>query len=576
MLRLTFPETWQDSECILVPMHTALVPYVSGALKAYEEQFIWATRADYERAYNALAELRASMQGNNCLQELIEVQNKQLAIAENTYRLLNVALNGENYFERMDPDGTITIDPPIPALPIEDTDKPNALRAHVGRLLHLAENTTSGATYPAGAGIAGARALEDERPTRDVIRDAQGLLNAGWFNIGGRPATLADIVTALRIGSDTDQGVVSDALQEILGTGSDANSIFNTIRGLFDTAANTTLEGGQLGVLLASSLANAALMAQQAKELQLLNRLLSGTTAEFGAPALTHEAVLFGFPPGGNGDKIPIGELARQTTANTDTMRSNLGAPGEADRVIPLLREIAGTIGTIGSGGGGTPAELQAVVDKLEEIRFTLSPQGPTPQLNLYYLVEGILDAVRCVCDAVGGENTDPGGGGDGPLNPEPDYACASEVDTAWLRVAEWVPVEPADGQDPEIEAYAARFEFPTSYGIVGEETVNGRPVYRFDESADELRWCEAADWTGADRPFYKNAPRGTAAFAGEVQLTGGVSNVGADTYGESQVWPTTVAQGGGAVRIGWTHYWLPGETPSLNFWVKMKPFTIG
>ena len=571
-MKYTFPVETYGQECILVPIDKALVPLISGALQKFLTLFVWKTSVDHQLGYNAIAEVLSCMANNSCMQALTELQAKQLDMAEKTYRLLDAALNGTNYFERADfPSGEIVIEPPIPALPIESTEAQNAMRAHLGRLWMIAENVARGAVFPAGAGIENSGALDDERSTRDTVRDLRGTYNAGWFGIGGTQATIADIVRALRVGSDTDQGVVNDALQEILGTGSDANSIFNTIRGLFDTAANTTLEGGQLGVLLASSAANAALMAQQAKELQHLNTFLSGTTAQFGAPPLTDAAVLLAFPPGGNGDSIPIGELARQTTANTDIMRANLGAPGEADRVIPLLREIAGTIGTIG-GGGETPggATLADVVARLEDIQANLTADSPNPTISMYDLVAEVKNLLDCICEATNGPPT-PGG----PLNPEPDYACAAEVDTAWVRVAEWVSVPPAEGQDPEVEAYAARFVFPAGYGFIAEETVNGRPIYRMDDSADEVRWCEAANWTGADRPFYKNAPRGTAQFAAEVQLTGGVSNVGADTYGESQVWPTTIAQGGGAVRIGWTHYWLPGETPSLNFWVKAKPFTI-
>lgn len=558
MLRLTFPDNWRDSNCILVPMHAALVPYVSGALKAYEERFIWSSQADYEQAYNAIAELRAAMQGNDCLKELIESNNR-------LYRLLDTALNGTNYnVQILLPDGEPTINPPIPDVPPQSTTAPNAMRAQLGRLWHLAENTTTGAVYAAGAGVENAPALEDERPLRDTIRDAQGLLNAGWFGIGGRPATLADIVTALRIGSDTDQGVVNDALQEILGTSSDANSIFNTIRGLFDTAANTTLEGGQLGVLLASSLANAALMAQQAKELQLLNRLLSGTTAEFGAPALTHEAVLFGFPPGGNGDKIPIGELARQSTANTDIMRSNLGAPGEADRVIPLLRSIATTIGTIGSGGGNSSEQLQLILASLESIRLNLQADSPNPTSSMYDLVTNIMWAVRCVCDAVGGENT-PDPGGDGP-----QFVCEN-AQTEWVRVSGWVELGPVDGDsENQFVAWAADFDFPSGYGVAEKLNYEGRPVYRLQNSQPWWDWCEGWEWTEAAWPYHRSAPRG--ANPGDAAI---VPNQGGDrTVSLSDGWTdavTTFNPPTDPQWIGFTWYFLPGQTPPLNLWIKSQ-----
>lgn len=243
-----------------MPIDKALVPLVAGVLKQFEQRSYWNTEVDYERGYNAFAELQVCMSGN-CISDLT-------ASIDRLYRLLDTTYNGTIY-SAGDPDpatGERQITPDIPAVPPAGTSAENAMRAHVGRLWQLAENATNGRTFQADAGIEGSPALDDTLSTRATIRALQGIINAGWFGIGGQPATLADMINSVRLGSQNDQERVFTALDAIVGASSGLN-IFDTVRSLFTDSADLGLEGGQIAVQLVSSLG--VLMALQLQSSQL-------------------------------------------------------------------------------------------------------------------------------------------------------------------------------------------------------------------------------------------------------------------------------------------------------------------
>lgn len=132
-----FPSFWRESECYLVPIHAALIPFVAGALRTLEAREMWATDGDHEAAYNAIAELEATML-QTCASELIE-SNRQI------YRLLNKALYGQEYIVAdQDP---LTIYPEIPLVPNSDPELPGIV-PRFQKMERLLDNAINGIEYP--------------------------------------------------------------------------------------------------------------------------------------------------------------------------------------------------------------------------------------------------------------------------------------------------------------------------------------------------------------------------------------------------------------------------------------------
>jgi hypothetical protein len=273
-MQYTFPTDYRQ-ETYLVPIDAALVPFISGALMKFQERGVWSTADDYEAGYNAFAELQAAMSGNG-LKDLIIAVNQ-------VYRLLDTSLNGTAYTSspnEADPARPI-IAPTIADTPPASTGAANAMRAHVGRIHQLAENAATGAAYPEGSGIDDAAELDYYGSWRARLEAVQGIINAGWFGIGGQPATLADLVNALRIGSEGDTTRITDAIDAIAGDSglaqaSQASNIFNTVKGLFEDVAGGVGEGAILGTLIASSLANAGMAGVLAGQIDRLIAALDG------------------------------------------------------------------------------------------------------------------------------------------------------------------------------------------------------------------------------------------------------------------------------------------------------------
>ncbi len=68
-MKYVFPTNYGE-DCILLPIDTALIPLVSGAILHFQKRGYWITESDYEAAYNAFAELQADMSGR-CIDRLI-------------------------------------------------------------------------------------------------------------------------------------------------------------------------------------------------------------------------------------------------------------------------------------------------------------------------------------------------------------------------------------------------------------------------------------------------------------------------------------------------------------------------
>jgi hypothetical protein len=230
-VQYTFPPTYGEC-CYLVPIDASLVPFISGALMKFQERGVWSSESDYQSGYNAFAELQAAMSGH-CITDLVEGQNR-------IYRLLDTALNGAVYTASGVPP---VVTPEIPAVPTADIGVAPGLRAQ--------------------------------------LLAAQGVINAGWFGIGGQPATLADLVNAMRIGSDGDTTRITDAINAIAGDSglaqtSQAANIFNTISGLVTETAEVGAEGAILGTLIASSIATSGMLGVLAGRLDRLIEAIDG------------------------------------------------------------------------------------------------------------------------------------------------------------------------------------------------------------------------------------------------------------------------------------------------------------
>lgn len=249
-MKHTFP-TGYGEDCIVIEIDKALLPLVSGALRPFEQRYSWVSDEDYEQGYNAFAQLQAAMAGK-CIQALIDSNDR-------IYRLLDMALNGNAYISTPNPEDPTRpiILPEIPATPQIQTTHFLAMRAQLARIHQLLENAATGATYSSDSGIDGTVALDYAGSWRARLEAVQGNINAGWFGIGGQPATFANIVEALRIGKPQDAERIDTALELLTAASSTAN-IFDIVRNLLTETVDVGLEGATLGTLIAASIANAA------------------------------------------------------------------------------------------------------------------------------------------------------------------------------------------------------------------------------------------------------------------------------------------------------------------------------
>jgi hypothetical protein len=234
-MKYTFPVGYGE-RCYLVPIDGALVPLVAGALRKFLESAVWETREDYELGYNAVGELLANMT-NNCATELIESSNR-------LYRLLDTALNGQIYTAPTSDPADIT-----PAIPLVPSDE-------IGELPGL----------------------------RRQLLDLQGELPAGFLGLFPRPATLADLVAALRQGSEEEGQNLLDRL-DLLGDVGDAAGIFNVVRGSVTDALEVGAEGGVLATLVVSTAGQAAMGAIIETRLITLAEKLDRLIEQMGVPA---------------------------------------------------------------------------------------------------------------------------------------------------------------------------------------------------------------------------------------------------------------------------------------------------
>lgn len=404
-MKYIFPVNYGEN-CILVPIDSTLVPLISGALNKFLTPAVWQTRIDYELGYNAIAEVLAAM-GKNCLVDLVEGQNR-------IYRLLDTALNGTAYTEA---DGDIS--PMIPAVPPASTDEPNAIRAHIGRLWHLAENAHTGQPYPAGAGVEGAPALPANLSWAARLLAVQGVTDAGWL-LPDEPVTLKRLLEAGRINSPGDKTSIKDAIQTITGTVSAGGTIADAIGDYLSIAADAGTDGGVIAVQLATS---AALLGT----LQRINKALNGAPI----PDLDTPSLLFVLR--GNNvistENNMLSRLAAGLFVQSADLGDGLGGDfgvarylaarlGETDQTTPLAH-LSNISQRIGAAVGGLSVNQQ-----LDAIRVAtraaagLEAAGQAAQGTALRLM---LDLLDCICVGVNGTPSTPS------IPPWQDVLCPDD-----------------------------------------------------------------------------------------------------------------------------------------------------
>lgn len=268
------PYTAKDPSTVdIVTLPVRYVPLLLWAIERQKDRVDWTSELDWSQGYTDLCALQWELLMGGNLHELIE-SNRQI------YRLLDTTLNGRAYIAVPDPEAPeeliISPDiPPAPANPSPATLPPYALRRRFERLVNLTDNQATGAQFATDPTWLSDGALQDAESVRGTLRAMQGVINAGWFGIGGEQATIADVVTALRIGSPQDAERIDTALEALSAASSTAN-VFGVVRQLLADVTNVGLEGATLGTLIAASIANAATQGILAGQLDRIIAALDG------------------------------------------------------------------------------------------------------------------------------------------------------------------------------------------------------------------------------------------------------------------------------------------------------------
>lgn len=232
--KFVFPSTAYDAgNYALLSVNIALIPFFRLFFADIQKRSHYATREDWYRSYQAFAEIEEMLMSGS-LQQLIEGQNR-------LYRLFDTSFNGVVYTATTDQDTQITtVTPDQPVVPA--------------------------ATVGVAPGL------------RRQLLDMQGIINAGWFGIGGQPATLADVVNSLRVGSAGQKQTILDTLRSLLATGASAASILSLIESLFADTVDGLGEGAILATLITTSIANVGMLDSLSTQISRLITSLDGGT----------------------------------------------------------------------------------------------------------------------------------------------------------------------------------------------------------------------------------------------------------------------------------------------------------
>jgi hypothetical protein len=232
---LVYPDPLEHPPCeaVLVCIPAELVAIIGGHLGVLELPGMWASQADWEQGYQTVAELQEQLM-TGCAKTITEL--------------------------------------------LQDL---NVMFAHATGLADGANLTQIETMLPAtGARL---RAIQDE------ALDTTGLLNTeiarwpaageipdGWLGLFPRKVTLADILQALRVGSQGEQQNIIDTIAAILDSIDDAAGIGNTLLNLYKALEDSATDSALLGVMMASVIASAAAQNQHFAQLQRIIADLDG------------------------------------------------------------------------------------------------------------------------------------------------------------------------------------------------------------------------------------------------------------------------------------------------------------
>ena len=223
----SFPTAdYNADNCALLFVPIADIPFFRRLWQLMQHRETWADRESWFRGYQEAAWLEEMLMTGN-LYELIEGQRR-------IYRLLDSIFNGATYSADTSEPPIIT--PAIPAVPSTPAE--------------------------IAAGL------------RKQLLDMQGILPSGWpFGWGNRPATVADVVRALRNDSTSQVNRVKDTF-DLLQRSAQVATIFGTVANFLEDGAEDLAEGGILATLIVSIMAQSAMMGAQAGQLdQLLAKM---------------------------------------------------------------------------------------------------------------------------------------------------------------------------------------------------------------------------------------------------------------------------------------------------------------
>lgn len=525
---------------ILVEINAQLVPIILSALERYKYPQFWASQQDYINGFQQLEELQREL--------LMGAANVERRL-DDIYRLLNTTFNGQVYEET----APGVVSPEIPAVPEASTTRPNALRAHIGRLQQLAENAATGATYPAGAGIQGSPALPADLAWAARLLALQGT-SGGFFGLGAAPTTLTSLLQASRINNAADQGLINNNIEEVLQTVAAGGNIGTALSNLFGTGIGIATDGGLAAITIAAAVANATIGATQLKLMQRLIKSIDG------------------------------GDPLTPVTDNILLALRGTSAATEDRNALDYLRKIAIT----GDGEEEAANLLQDIRDKIDGLRSALVGNDDTNNVvmvlnRLETLLKGLVDVddmgapvtgptlqifndlLNCICEGVTGTPDTT------LLNPEPTTACGVGF-PAWVRTTRLTAIDVVENENGErFGVYAVEFPLGAPYNISAEETYLGRYIYKIAVDVNVYEFCDAWDFTGKDLPYSRYILQGAATRAN-------ITGPNQPFFNESSVAGMfsssidTTLPGTNTNEFTVIYFWREGEVASRNIFFTGKP----
>jgi len=183
----------------------------------------------------------------------------------------------------------------------------------------------------------------------DMLDKLPGVIDPGWFGIGGDKASLADVVNALRVGNNESATSLWDALSGILGAGGDVTNMADLLQDLFFNTVQAGEEGGIMALLAAGIVGNLA--ATQTLSVQLTQMAL-----QFNRVINTLDGG--GFPPSDNVLQALRGDTSASATRNVIDTQSGGFTLEQIEQMIEALQQ--------------NNTDNTAIIAKLELIRLEL------------------------------------------------------------------------------------------------------------------------------------------------------------------------------------------------------------